>query len=396
VFHVDATGQARGMERQLDEAPPFVHRTGDPAASLLGRATPGTWLIEVNKPVIHLTCDVPLAVSIEVLIVDGRPLLAYPKPDDYVTRSRVTRQEFERTLGARAWRGPIQPGANKVVPFDPAFLPARPSVGALDDARIGALDDPREGYPWMRPRHRTVPVYQIPPDDGGALVGNAGFVPRVGDLAGIGLHWQSLIVSPTRLPWMTAAPVPPSPKFAWWNRLREVDCSYVSSRGDSERFVYYDGPARGGPPVRGRVERDGDLGGDVFMWEPAPTAAPDVPRHSIVIDRGGAIVLAPFERAGEPRHRLALGGAPRISAAEAEAWLARALASHGLNAGEAGGLIDCWRDELFKAPGRRLLTVASGPDYEAICPITIRPAPTETARVAVFWTDLPVAPSVAH
>jgi hypothetical protein len=286
--------------------------------------------------------------------------------------------------------------ANELEPFDPALLPAMPTVATFDDPRLPPLPDAREGYPWLLPRHRVVPFYQY--DSDGGSIGKSRLTvspaPRVADLAGIGLRWQSLIVSPTRLSWMTPPPVPPDPKFAWWQRLRQVDCAYVSSRGESDRFVYYDGPARGWPPVRGWVERGADGGGDEFVWEAVGPTPVGGRRDSILVNGGaGATMLSALELAGKTQHRLPLGAggggrAAGLSAADAEAWLTRTLVAHGLTPDEAAGLIDCWRTAFFEAPGRRLLTVASGVDYEAICPVAIRPPPTETARVAVFWTDV--------
>src|SRR5205823_4625433 len=65
---------------------------------------------------------------------------------------------------------------------------------------------------------------------------------KLNALRGIGVRWQSLIVSPKKLAWMNIAEVGNNPRFGWWKRLREVDCSWISSRGESERFLYYDGP----------------------------------------------------------------------------------------------------------------------------------------------------------
>jgi hypothetical protein len=215
-------------------------------------------------------------------------------------------------------------------------------------------------------------------------------------LLGVGLRWQSVIVSPTKLPWMTDAPVPPDPKFAWWSRLRNVNCSYVSSRGESERFMYYDGPSAAMSPVRAWT------GGDKLVLEETQPEAADAdsrdssrrpwraPKYDLLyvqrLGDGGdaagdanAIVLTPYDE---------IDKVPHITPARAEAWLLETLTARGLTKDEAGGLLDCWRGPIFKTPGRRVLTVTSGADYNAACPLTVSPPPTQIVRVAIFWSEL--------
>jgi hypothetical protein len=218
-----------------------------------------------------------------------------------------------------------------------------------------------------------------------------------------------LIVSPTKLPWMKDAAVPADPKFAWWNRLREVNCSYVSSRGESERFLYYDGPSAAMSPVRAWLGGEtlvweeptvkafdtvdaGESGGAVAYREARPSPGPR--RDSIFVERldgaaaAGAVDLTKHEAADETKHLLDLTSSPRVSPGAAEAWLLEKLTAHGLTKDEAAGVIDCWRDAIFTTPGRRVLTVASGSDYNAACPLTVAPTPTQIVRVAIFWSEL--------
>ena len=46
------------------------------------------------------------------------------------------------------------------------------------------------------------------------------------------------------------------PRFAWWNRLRKVNSSWLSNRGESERFLYYDGPTNLTSPYRFFLNED--------------------------------------------------------------------------------------------------------------------------------------------
>ncbi len=400
VIRVDANGAMRFLQAQLAQVPPFVHRIGDPAASLVGRLEPA-WYMNgsgVGKPVLHLTTDVPLAVSIEIMMTRGRPLVAYPKPDDLLVSPRVTQLEYSEAV-ARGSMNPINTSAPPAPPTTSPYVPApirrSRDIASLDDLTMPPFDDPREGYPWMSPRHRKTFFHRLPP--AGLSPPNTA-APTVNDLGGIGLLWQSLIVSPTKPPWAREAAVSPDARFAWWNRLREVDCSWVTSRGESERFLYYDGPSLAPPPFHARLEN-----ADTLLWTELPVPMTDaelrsgarrfhLARNNLYVEcdnagNAGMIALPP-EQNSSVRHRTRLSQFPRRPATDADRQLDAMLRAHGLRPTEAAGLIDCWRDELFKTPGRRLLTVASGADYEAICPIVVHPPPTEMARVAIFWMEL--------
>lgn len=49
-----------------------------------------------------------------------------------------------------------------------------------------------------------------------------------------------------------------------------------------------------------------------------------------------------------------------------------------------------WPDPQVKAvePGKRLLAVLSAKDYDAMCPLQIRPKPTALVRLGVLLTEL--------
>ena len=85
-------GQLKLAQSVLDEIPPFVHRTGNTVASLSDRLNP---IMIITKPIMHFTADRPLAADVEVLIAQGRPWFAYPRPDDFTMagESRVWQLE---------------------------------------------------------------------------------------------------------------------------------------------------------------------------------------------------------------------------------------------------------------------------------------------------------------
>ncbi|MFI5382066.1 MAG: HEAT repeat domain-containing protein, partial [Tepidisphaerales bacterium] len=213
---INQGGDLKLAQSVPDDIPPFVHRMSDPVEGLSDRLA-GEGTIIINKPVLHVTADVPLALDLEVRINWGRPWVAFPRPDDYVVAAMV-----KHTQDAT----PRQPFTFTTQP--PV---SRHTLSPLDPPNPAAFQDAREGYPWLLPAHRLSGRKSRSFTDTGR-----------NDFIAVGLRWQSLIVSPAQLPWMWPPVVADYAKYAWWSRLRQVPCSYVSSRGESERFLYYDGP----------------------------------------------------------------------------------------------------------------------------------------------------------
>jgi hypothetical protein len=44
--------------------------------------------------------------------------------------------------------------------------------------------------------------------------------------------------------------------------------------------------------------------------------------------------------------------------------------------------------QLWEAPGKRLPVVLSAKDYDAMCPLRMRPKPTELVRLGILLTEL--------
>ena len=196
-------GQLKLAQAVLDEIPPFVHRTGNTVASLSDRLIP---IMVITKPIMHFTADRPLAADVEVLISQGRPWFAYPRPDDFTMLA---------SPGYGNW-------GNKPDPD--------PVLAVFDKAHVPELQPTAEGYPWLAPPHR--------------MYGSTRRSLGAGDneITDLGLRWQSLIISPNRQSWMTPPSIEDRQRYGWWERLRTVPSSWLSSQGESERFLYYDGP----------------------------------------------------------------------------------------------------------------------------------------------------------
>jgi hypothetical protein len=78
---IDNDGHLALARSIIEEIPPFVHTTGNPASNMMGEYF--VYPMAVSKPIVHVSTNMPLAVDLEVQIREGRPWFAYPKPDDF-------------------------------------------------------------------------------------------------------------------------------------------------------------------------------------------------------------------------------------------------------------------------------------------------------------------------
>lgn len=347
VFMADSSGDVQFVREQLDEIPPFVHRVGNASGELSGRITGPPWAF---KPVIHLTSNLPMAVNLEVCIEGGRPWVVYPRIDDLVMTPR---------RGAMTWtEGRFQDSivANPFKSLDPTYLPP--------------LNELNEGFPWTVPHHRDYPLLPAAPVQSTAR-------PRLWTVGGIGVLWQSIIISPKKLDWMKPAEVTADSRFAWWKRLRDVDCSWISSRGEDERFLYYDGPTHRSTSVHVAIaDRKLTIAG---LGQNRPGLYIEVTPKGVStrwIDDTAPLLSFPLAGLAKPTFK-------------ADEELVQILQKRGLTPSEAAGLVDCWKPAFFERPGRRFLTFMTPEDYDAACPMKIRPEPSDKVRVGIIWTELP-------
>ncbi len=323
-----------------EEIPPFVHRLGNTSVSLNDHVFQRP--IIINKPVIHLTSNVPLAVDLEVRIKQGRPWFAYPKPDDFSVGVSA------QTYSGRGLAPFPEPDPNK-------------SLAKLDNDRLAWFKDAREGYPWLLPEHRQR-------DTSG---GNSWNTMNI--MTSLGVRWQSLIVTPQKLSWMRPPDVPKTGKFNWWSRLRDVDCSWVSSRGESERFLYYDGPTLSQTFCEVYLEKE--------KLRFSPNVALPVKGILIEVKDGKALGTSVEAKADSLTMDFA---ALRASLKDdARQVLQKMLRGEGLKTSEADGLLDCWAPQFFQTHGLRFIVVVGTSEYDKACPMEIRPKPLDSDRVRV-------------
>ncbi len=357
-------GELKLIQSVLDEIPPFVHRTGNRFASFRDRINR---IMIVTKPIVHLTVDRPLAVDLDVKIAWGRPWYAYPRPDDFSTNVGMLQGSVTRLAD-----GQLKEDKR------PAWL------GEFDRGDLSELKDIREGFPWLYPSHRA-----------SGSTGGFGFPYNA--IVDLGLRWQSLIVAPARQNWMIPPDVGSEEHFEWWKRLRQVPSSWISSRGETERFLYYDGPTFARSPVSAKL--DGATL-EIAISEMFPNnvvnALGNQKRTSVDVERlglfvqvqGGKVTAYRLAIAAESA-RIVLSKLTPVRGDEAARHLLTVLTARGLTHEEAAGLCDCWRKQFFESPGQRLITVLSNDDYDAMCPLEVRPRPTELTRVGIVLTEFP-------
>jgi hypothetical protein len=329
-----------------------VHRTGNNLAEFNDRLI---FPSIVTKPILHVYASRPMSIDIEVYIHKGRPWFAYPMPDDF-------------SIDLSGGR-------------DVGFLPKAPpsDLAAFDDGVRGTLADPREGYPWLHPRHRK----QI----------SGGRFGRV-EIQHIGLRWQSVIVTPTLPPDAALPEVGDDPRFAWWSRLRDVKSDYVTSRGETERFLYYDGPTLSQAPATVKlVDAALEVAPVVDPMEKAIIARSTLNRASLYIQRDGAGIRG--QRINLPirerhSHPIApdITGETGVRAALLQMITEKDFSGRALTEDEGNGLIDAWTPHLFKTPGRRLLLRMAREEYDRLCPIRITPVPTTLTRLGLVLYEL--------
>ena len=346
----NSDGKFHLMDSMIDEIPAFVHRPANKLESFVERfSIPGL----VWKPVIHLTCDQPMAIDLEVAFNLGRPWFAYPRPDDF---------QILAVAGT---------GDN----------PLPDAVGS------GGTIEVREGYPWVRPHHR-----QFPNSHRRAFLVNL-FRRKIG-ISGLGLHWQSAVVSPTKLPWMELPKVESDPKFQWWEDLRDVECSWVSSLNESERFIYYDGPTLAKSPLELSYSEERIEVSEQSIFPPDIGMLFDGWRRKKALKRDGFFIRV--DESGTFGAHVSLKGEQVIDLKELElsrvgdlkASMLDRLKTAGLNDQEASALIKCWTPAFFEQPGQRVVFLLHRNEYKLMCPMSLRPEPTELARVGLVLTEL--------
>ncbi len=355
---IDADGELQILKSVLEEIPEFVHETQNKIEELSQRINP---ILFVTKPIIHITVDQPLAVDVKAFIHQGQPWFAYPRPADFALRVGGTTRDRPFT--------------------DESLQKARLVLKQVNPDWPVAISNLREGYPWLDPPHMRVGS-------------TGGFAHFNNNIQSIGLNWQSLIVSPNKLEWMESPQV--EPRYEWWEKLRLVKSAWIGTCDEAERFLYYDGPTILPSPLRisehpesFTIDYRDDSDDQRFHNQrdlTHPTAMLiHVDHRNRVHGRHFARItgqMVPWDETTDvskyPFH------ADQVKQ-EFKRLIRR---DNGLSDSEADGLISAWQQQFFETPGTRLLVRIRRGDYDRMCPLEVRPEPTEIARVGIVLREL--------
>jgi hypothetical protein len=228
-----------------------------------------------------------------------------------------------------------------------------------------------EWYP-----HATYEVFQR----GKRLEGNLnGIDTSMRSVTG-SIEWRDIKVQPNSSP---ALPVSSGPSRYY--AARETDAAPITVSDQHEKFLFYRGVGRFQIPLSARVSDDGEVVVENRGRELVPSVI-------LFENRGGRVgyrIVGAIE-AGQT----ARPSAPQSSSSSLDGSLAQlrddletALIAQGLFPKEARAMVETWRDSWFEE-GSRLIYIVPSPAVDAILPLQVEPAPSQTARVFVGRIEL--------
>ncbi len=176
-----------------------------------------------------------------------------------------------------------------------------------------------------------------------------------------GLSWD-ITVAPTRAPAFQS--IHPG---HWWKDLRLVGASaIVTDDGQSEAFLFYDGPVAF---ERGFILRHEQGGAAV---------SPASSETMIFLVNGQRYVESEVDTQTRTSTQRAQGDMTQL-----RARLLAVLQERGLSAPEARSLVETWRDDLFRDQRPRAIYFVPRDAYDRMLPLRMTPAPDELVRVGL-------------
>jgi hypothetical protein len=159
---------------------------------------------------------------------------------------------------------------------------------------------------------------------------------------------------------------------------RGTDAVPIMAGGQHEKFLFYRGVGRFAVPLSARVSGDGKIAVE-------NRGSDAVPSVMLFENRGGRLG---YRNAGAVRRSVTLD-APSLdgSLSQLRYDLENALVAQGLFPKEAQAMVETWRDSWFEE-GSRLIYVVPAAAVDAILPLQVEPAPSQTARVFVGRIEL--------
>ncbi len=187
------------------------------------------------------------------------------------------------------------------------------------------------------------------------------------------IEWRNIKVQPGAAPIL---PVESGPSRYY--AARGTDAAPITVGGQHEKFLFYRGVGRFPVPLSARISGDGSIVVENGGHEPVPTVI-------LFENRQGRMG---YRTAGAMEDAVTLDPPPLDgSFPKLQQDLATALIAQGLFPKEAEAMVETWRDSWFEE-GSRLIYIVPSPAVDAILPLQVEPAPSQTVRVFVGRIEL--------
>jgi hypothetical protein len=187
------------------------------------------------------------------------------------------------------------------------------------------------------------------------------------------IDWGNIKVQPG-----TAHALPVENGPSRYYAARGTDAAPIAVGEQHEKFLFYRGVGRFPVPLRVRLAGNGQIVVENRGQD-------SVPRAILFENRAGRLGYRNVDGIGD----VVTLDPPSLdgSLAQLQLDLEAALVAQGLYPKEAQAMVDTWRDSWFEE-GARLIYLVPAPAIDAILPLHVEPAPSQTARVFVGRIEL--------
>ncbi len=193
------------------------------------------------------------------------------------------------------------------------------------------------------------------------------------------IAWSDIKVEPG-----SAADFPVESGPSRYYAARGTDAAPITVGEQHEKFLFYRGVGRFQVPLWARVSNEGKVTVENRGAEPVPAVFLFENRGGRLGYRNvGALGPGSLDRAPVTLDRPSLDG----SLSQLLYDLENALIAQGLFPKEAQAMVETWRDSWFEE-GSRLIYIVPSPAINAILPLQVEPAASQTARVFVGRIEL--------
>jgi len=188
-----------------------------------------------------------------------------------------------------------------------------------------------------------------------------------------GIEWRNIKVQPNSSP-----ALPQESGASRYYAARATDSAPITIGNEHEKFLFYRGVGRFAVPLSARLAGDGKIAIENRGLD-------SVPGVILFENRGGRIE---YRDVGAIQGDVTLDP-PSLdgSFSQLRNELETALVTQGLFPKEAQAMIETWRDSWFEE-GSRLIYIVPPRAIDAILPLQVDPAPSQTTRVFVGRVEL--------